>query len=286
MGGLDEEAKAVKAVAELSSDAIEAATKVGGFFTDLLGHGPKDWVALKFSDRQKFKRAEAAVYDWNNLIRVAHRVDSNLIRDGITQRGSISAKLGIEFIESASLEDNEDIQKLYAELYASALNPDAVNSVEIKHLKTLKLLTGTDLICLEKIYVERVWTNRPAFHLVNGLIEKEWIDSKLETNSELNALLSSVSVARIKDKGLQHDAYAIQSLINAGLIHRGLVDVNADLNKHKVSQERDLRYGGRRNSFHSLPKKMVRGSDNIGELTPYGFIFCQLIMPQVKPLKG
>ena len=268
MSEFEKEAEAVKAVAELGTESLKTIQKAGGFFRDIIGDGLHDWAALKFSDRQKFKRAAAVVYDYDNIIRIAHKVDQKLLRDGVTTRAAIAPKLGIEFLNHASLEYDDNIQELYAELYASAVNPDKKEQVEVKHIHTLKSLTGGDLRTLKVIFAERMWLrDREQFHLEKARLKFEWVEASPKTANELAALIEAEAINPLASQ-YPYDKIAIESLMSAGIIQPMLVDLDKLLN---TKSRKFLKN-----------KRIIRGSAIGGELTSYGLEFCKITKPEIR----
>ena len=289
MSEFEKEAEAVKAVAELGTESLKTIQKAGGFFRDIIGDGLHDWAALKFSDRQKFKRAAAAVYDYDNIIRIAHKVDQKLLRDGVTTRAAIAPKLGIEFLNHASLEYDDSIQDLYAELYANAVNPDKKEQVEVKHIHTLKSLTGDDLRELKILYAETLWVYpRKEVNLLRAVLTMDMIDSLPKSVEQLNSVINEH--AGPFGKRFTRSRKSIDSLIVNGLLQRGEVDVDEPLNKYKAGMSRTFAYSQNftrtKTPDHTRTKNLIRGSVTQGELTLYGLEFCKITKPEIKPLES
>ena len=70
---------------------------------------------------------------------------------GIKPR-SVSVKILLPLLENASLENDEDLLDLWANLLANAANPEKSDNVGLGYIEVLKLLSPKEAIVLEKLY--------------------------------------------------------------------------------------------------------------------------------------
>lgn len=80
------------------------------------------------------------------LINVTRKTQEKLDRCGIPKDHlrHCSLKLGIPWVENASLEDDESLQELWANLLANALNPDFKEEIRTAFLGIIKELSILD----------------------------------------------------------------------------------------------------------------------------------------------
>ena len=144
---ISEIAKATQEVAKTARTGIEAAQSFGGFLARVFGE-PIETAVGMFSDRLKFMRF-AARYD-----------------EIMNQRGLNSAeqpvppKIGIPAIESASLEENNELQDLWANLLASAHDPGLNGVVRSAFVDIIKQLEIVDVHVLNYAYTKTLETNQ------------------------------------------------------------------------------------------------------------------------------
>lgn len=156
---LSESAKAVQEVAKLGGSAIDAGRKAGGWLDRIFGGSIEDAVGLHWSDRIKARRIEAAIYDWERLEQLVHGVDSRLKARGVNTTRFIPPKVALPLLENATIEHDDDLHTLWANLLANGLDPSA-DEIEKKYVSTLAELTSADAavfaaICLDWLTSDR-----------------------------------------------------------------------------------------------------------------------------------
>lgn len=153
MGDIEETAKAAKAVADATGKGIDAARDAGGFFARLFGNGLENAVGLHWSDRVTARRIEATIYDWERLTTLMHNTTKRLEALGITNLRHVAPKVALPLLEYATVEHEEDLQTLWANLLATGLDADA-DEIERKYVTTLGEMTGADAQALAVIVEE------------------------------------------------------------------------------------------------------------------------------------
>jgi hypothetical protein len=131
---ISEVAKATQEVAKTARTGIEAFQNVGGFLARVLGEPIETAVGI-VSDRLRFTRAE-------RLLRLEARYDEAVLRLRIDSASQpVPPKIALPIIESASLESDDELQDLWANLLASAHLPNvSVRSAFIDILRQLEVV--------------------------------------------------------------------------------------------------------------------------------------------------
>lgn len=158
---LSESAKAVQEVAKAAGNAIDAGRKAGGWLDRIFGGGIEDAVGLHWSDRIRARRIEAAIYDWARLESLLHKVAARLQAKGIVATRVVTPKVALPLLECATVEYDDDLHTLWANLLASGLDPSA-RQIEKKYISTLAELTSADAAVFAAICVDWETTNRHA----------------------------------------------------------------------------------------------------------------------------
>ena len=142
---MEDESKAIQAIAKTTEKGIEAATKVGGFLAKFIS-GPLEQGIGIFEDKLRYLR-------WERRERLMKRAEDFLKDQGLGQpTRPVPLKLAIPLIQEGSLEEDNDLQDLWAKLLVNA--GDARNNFQIRSafISVLKDLDSLDAIILHKIY--------------------------------------------------------------------------------------------------------------------------------------
>ncbi|MGW9332764.1 Abi-alpha family protein [Bosea sp. NPDC055594] len=110
--------KAGQEIGKATSRGIDAAQTVGGFFGKYLA-GPLEQTAGMLEDRLRFTR-------WERQLRLRRRAQEFLEAQG--QSGpthKVALNFGVPLIEAASLEENDELQDVWAQLLANAASNEA-----------------------------------------------------------------------------------------------------------------------------------------------------------------
>ncbi|PVE50199.1 Abi-alpha family protein [Rhizobium rhizogenes] len=150
---VEETAKAVREVAGTTGKLVDAARGAGGFLDRIFGNGLEDTVALHWSDRVKARRIEASIYDWERLVILAHKTNERLRARGITNTRVVPAKVALPLLEYATVEHDEDLQNLWANLLATGLDAGA-DEIHRKFVTTLGEMTGADASVFQTLLLE------------------------------------------------------------------------------------------------------------------------------------
>lgn len=142
---ISESAKAVQEVAKTTTVAIEATQQLGGFVSRIINE-PLDAVVGILADRLKFMRAERQfrlVDRWRQIM--SERKIGGALR-------IVPPKLALPIIENASLEEDDELQDLWANLLASAVDPNFKGMLRSAYIDIIKQLEVNDVHVLNFIY--------------------------------------------------------------------------------------------------------------------------------------
>lgn len=119
----DEQAKAVSEIAKATQEGTKAIREAGGFFGRYLD-GPLRQASLILEDRLQFARAE-------RLLQLREKFETKLKSRNLTDddKRAIEFKVAVPLLEFGSLEDNDFLQDMWAELLTNAV--DATSGIEV-----------------------------------------------------------------------------------------------------------------------------------------------------------
>jgi Abortive infection alpha len=148
---ITESAKAMQEVAKLGDKALDVGRGVGGWLNRMFGDGIENAVALHWSDRVKARRVEAAIYDWERLTTLLHKAEARLNTKGIKSTRLVPPKIALALIENATVEYDDDLHTLWANLLATGLDANA-DGIHKKYISILSDLTSIDAKLLDALY--------------------------------------------------------------------------------------------------------------------------------------
>jgi abortive infection alpha-like protein len=141
-----EAAKAVQEVAKTTGKVIDAATRVGGFLSKVVGNAAVE-VGATIQDWAIFQR-------YKNLLRLQDKVEAIHASRKLEGKSiPVPPRFAIPLLQAASQEDDDSIQDLWAGLIANATDPqrhldlkrvfiDILNSLEPLDTRLLQYLAG------------------------------------------------------------------------------------------------------------------------------------------------
>jgi hypothetical protein len=116
MGDIEASAGAIKATAEATGKVVDAASGLGRFVERIIGP-PADQLSGMLTDTLKHRRAMRA-------LRLEMRFEQFRAENGLTGAiQPVGMKFGVPLLEVASLEENDDLQDIYARLLMNTTNP-------------------------------------------------------------------------------------------------------------------------------------------------------------------
>lgn len=148
-----ESAKAIQEVAKTGGKAIDAGRDVGGFLDRIFGRAIEDTVGLLWTDRIAAKRVEAAIYNWERLEQLIHKTKKRLQKKGILETKAIPPKVALPLLEYATVEHEDDLHTLWANLLTSGLDAGE-EDIHRKYVTTLAEMTADDAFVLSAMFRE------------------------------------------------------------------------------------------------------------------------------------
>jgi hypothetical protein len=141
---MSDEAKAVKEVTKAIGKGIDAAREVGGFLGDLCGPFLQDAIGL-VHDRLRYYRA-------GNLLRLREKYKQAIEKRGIKSTQAIPPHIALPIFEAAAIEEDESLRELWANLLASAADPQFEGSVRRCFIDMARQLDPSDAVAFTWAY--------------------------------------------------------------------------------------------------------------------------------------
>lgn len=189
-----ETVKAVQEVAKTTGKAIDAGRDFGGFLNQVFGRPIQDAVGLLLGDKLAARRIENAIYNWERLETLFLNTKRRLQARGVNNFRPVPPKVALPLLEYATVEHEDDLHVLWANLLATGMDADA-DEIHRKYVTTLGEMTSND-----------------ALVLATMLAEAEQKLAKKETRD------SSVTYGPGVDGTYSHDEVAVVTLNRLGLI--------------------------------------------------------------------
>ncbi len=150
----EEEAKAAQDVAKAVHQGINTLEKAGGYLSKYIG-GPLEQASGILEDQFKY-------YRWERKIRLLDRANEFLMRRGINNPTlTVPLKIALPLLEAGSIEEDNDIQDIYAQILANAADITFELKIKRTYIDILQNLSGLEIDILRKIYslnFEEIWS--------------------------------------------------------------------------------------------------------------------------------
>jgi len=249
---LKESAKAAQEVAKTAGKAIDAGRDAGGWLDRIFGEAIESTVAHLWTDRVKARRIAAAIYDWERLVKLFHKADARLQKLGKVARRIPPPKVMLPLLEHATMEHEEDLHTLYANLLATAVDEDA-DEIERKFVSALAEMSGADARTLKMMFAEWMY----------------WEDKKIGSKND-----------KRYESGMNgfpgHDETSVVLFYRLGLILPVSVEVINEY--HKAGHDEKGDWGV------STEKTVVSDDLQVVDFTEFGERFCKASIGDVKDL--
>jgi Abortive infection alpha len=142
---IEETAKATQEVAKTAGKAIDASRELGGFFSRIFG-GSLEQLAGIGEDH-------LTVYRRTRQLRLAKRYEEIRKELGFeSEIKPVELKFGLPLIAAASVENDDELQDLYARLLARATNPDSKIEAKRAFVSILQELGPLEVLLIDQIY--------------------------------------------------------------------------------------------------------------------------------------
>lgn len=140
-----ETAKATQEVAKTTSEAIKATKALGVYVANLVKE-PVDTIVGILTDKLKYIR-------WERQLRLLDRVKEKVKQRNLEGKlVPIPPKLALPIIENATLEEDDYLQDLWANLLIEAGNPQSKERIRTAFIEIIKQLEPIDAKILEESY--------------------------------------------------------------------------------------------------------------------------------------
>ena len=120
----------------ISAAARELAARCAGFMGETVG---------------ELFRDEARLLRWKNSHRIIDRAEQHLENRKAQGKRTLPLGMAIRFMDEASLEEDADVQDLWARLLANAADPKSGYAISKTHIALLAEMNGLDAIVLASI---------------------------------------------------------------------------------------------------------------------------------------
>lgn len=144
MSEVQEVARAAAEASQFGTKALETTEKLGTFVAKVFNEPIRDAVGI-IGDRLRFMR-------WERQVRLADKVNEILSQRGTTETRAVPPKLALPILENASLEDNDELQDLWAKLLANSMDPNFTEETRYAYLEIIKSLNPLDVRILNAFY--------------------------------------------------------------------------------------------------------------------------------------
>jgi hypothetical protein len=141
-----ESAKAVQETAKAANNGIGAVRDAGGFFNSVFGDAIRDTVGIIWGDKVAIHR----IYSKERVARLAHEAQQRLDALGVTELRQVPPKVAIPLIEHATIENEDDLHVLWANLLATGMDANA-DEIHKKYVSTLADMTSEDAAVLANL---------------------------------------------------------------------------------------------------------------------------------------
>jgi len=189
----------------------------------------------------------AAIYDSEKLAELKSKVDARLAVKGISALRSVPPKIALGIIEHATMEDDDNLHSLWANLLVTGLDAGA-DQIHTKYISVLADLTHDDAIVFD-------------------LLCKQWFDPEKPPKPDR---YSSLTYGPSVDGIGPHDAVSIITLNRLGLISPGYIDFIS----YAPNEERDFK------NPEAFKGSDVRAYGNLDvvEVTAFGIAFYKAVL--------
>lgn len=141
---MEEVAKAAAEVAKFGTQAVSTTEKILGFAARVFKE-PAEQVSGIIGDRLR-------LYRWERQSAYVDKVNSLLKAKGIHETRAVSPKFALPVLEGASLEEDDNLQQLWANLMANALDPNFSLDLRMTYVDIIKSLSALDVKMLKTFY--------------------------------------------------------------------------------------------------------------------------------------
>lgn len=170
---ITESAKAVKSIADVGKEGLTTARSFGTLVERYFGPISNDIIGI-FHDKIRYRRMTQA-------LKLMEKARNKMHEKGIESVAPVSLKFALPFFEAASLEENEEIQEMWASLLVNAIDPNYEGTIGRTFVTILQDFEPLDAIIFQEI-ARDVISNAREWQ--RSEISKNVLVERLEKNSE------------------------------------------------------------------------------------------------------
>lgn len=212
---LDNFGKQAKDIAEAANVSVDAIAKLGKFIDNTFGNAITNGLGL-ITDKLAYYRLERA-------IELQRKVEERLRKKGVDAKKYVPVSFGLPIIEKATIEDDDNMQQLWANLLANALDPNYISKITRNFSSILADMEPVDVRILDMVVSEYV---------------------TLSDDKKSKALFILAKVAANVGVSLMECENSIRNLMRLGLIKPGTVEGGLSFGDHVVSAYKDTEMFG------------------------------------------
>lgn len=192
---IKETAKAAQEVAKTTSKAIDSGREMGGFISRFIS-GPLEQGVGIFEDRLRYIR-------WERQLRLIKRSEGFLAEQGLTKPDKpMPLKNAIPLLEYATLEEDDNLQDMWARLIVNGTNEATGISIErsfIEILAQISLIEAQIMLAIYALPFEKIHHNGVITEKLPKLatVAEEKLEENKYKEPTLEVKLALANLARI-----------------------------------------------------------------------------------------
>jgi len=219
----EEEAKAVQEVAKAATQGISTLERAGSYLSKYIG-GSLEQASGILEDKLKY-------YRWERKIRLLERANKFLEERNRTNYtiSPIPLKIILPLLESGSIEEDNDIQDIYAFILANAADASFELQIQRTYIDILQNLNRLEIKILRKIYslkFEETWSNGVyTTNLPNTLLTKNPEQDNLRPDKNVEIALANMHRLGLINRGNTYGGAEIYSRVTPTLFGKEFVQI-------------------------------------------------------------
>lgn len=159
----------IKPIGEAQLEAIKAAIKGVSSFLEIVFKPGLEELGYLMRDEVRYWRL-------NNILRMLNKAQGKLDYDGKELNLTANARVGIAIMEECSSVDNEELQDLWAGLFASSCTPDGKDDSNMNFVDLLRRMSS-----VEAKIIDYACKNSLKFLYPNKLIMSDGLNVSFDT---------------------------------------------------------------------------------------------------------
>lgn len=212
---IQEASKAVQEASKTTSKALDSLNAASEFLKEVFGDLVQDSVGL-MSDKLKFYRIE-------RFYSLKEKTEKNLKEKGVKITIPVPPKIAIPLIESATIEDNDNLHTRWANMLSNAINPAYKNKITRNFISILEDMEPVDVLILDSLC-------------------KEWLSTSDDKKSKI--LFDRIKLTNFLKISTQECEISLRNLVRLGCLRPGSVEGSASFGGHYLSSYKDIELVG------------------------------------------